>query len=219
MKNVLFSVFSIFFLAGCSVFGVRSEETPKYEVLVKNENMEIRQYVPYIVANTYVEGSFKDSQSKAFRILAGYIFGDNEKASKISMTAPVVMNPQKAESEKIAMTAPVTQAPKGEGWEMSFTMPSKFKSIEDLPKPKDSRISFKVIESKSMAVISFSGFWSEEKNQKMSEQLKAWLTQQGEYEPTSEPKFAGYDPPWTLPFLRRNEMMIEIKKINKAISF
>lgn len=200
------------FLTGCSVFGIRSEETPQYEVLVKNENMEIRQYSPYIVASTYVDGSFEDTQNKSFRILAGYIFGDNEKETKISMTAPVVMNPQKAESEKIAMTAPVTQAPQGSGWKMTFMMPSQYKNIEDLPKPKDSRVSFQKIESQLMAVISFSGFWSEEKNKKMSDQLKIWLAQQPDYEIRSQPQFAGYDPPWTLPFLRRNEMMIEVKK-------
>jgi DNA gyrase inhibitor GyrI len=206
------SIVSILYLTGCSVFGVRNEETPKYEVLVKNENMEIRQYASYIVATTHVDGSFKDTQNKAFRILAGYIFGANEKDSKISMTAPVVMNPQKTDSEKIAMTAPVTQSPKGDGWEMSFMMPSKYKSIEELPKPKDSRVSFKVVESRPMAVITFTGFWNEEKNKKMAEELKTWVSQQGQYEPSSEPKFAGYDPPWTLPFFRRNEMMFELKK-------
>ena len=212
MKNFTIYFCLCLFSTGCSVFGIRSEETPRYQVLVKNENMEIRQYAPYIVATTFVDGSFKDSQGKAFRILAGYIFGSNEKASKISMTAPVVMNPQESQSEKISMTAPVTQAPKGNGWEMSFMMPSKYSKIEDLPKPKDAKISFKQIQSQPMAVISFTGFWSEEKNKKMADQLTAWILEQGQYETISAAKFAGYDPPWTLPFLRRNEMMIELKK-------
>ena len=212
MKSLIFCFCLSLFLTGCSVFGIRSEESPGYEILIKNENMEIRQYAPYIVATTFVDGSFKDSQGKGFRILAGYIFGSNEKSSKISMTAPVVMNPRESQSEKIAMTAPVTQSPKGNGWEMSFTMPSKYSKIEDLPKPKDSNISFKQIESQPMAVISFTGFWSEEKNSKMADQLRAWIVEQGQYEIVSAAKFAGYDPPWTLPFLRRNEMMIELKK-------
>ena len=122
MKKIIIIVSSIFFTTGCSVFGVRNEESPKYEVLVKNNNMELRQYSPYIVATTRTEGSFKESQGTAFRILAGYIFGDNEKVVKIAMTALVVMNPQKSESEKIAMTAPVIQSPTGSGWEMSFTI-------------------------------------------------------------------------------------------------
>ena len=214
MKKALFSFASLVCLSGCSVFGVRSEENPKYDVLVKDEKFEVRQYHPYIVATTFVEGSFEETQNKAFRILAGYIFGDNEKDSKISMTAPVVMNPPKNESEKIAMTAPVTQAPKGNGWEMSFMMPSKYKSIEELPKPKDSRVTFRVLEPKLEAVILFTGFWSEEKNQKMASQLREWLAKNAQYEPLSEPKFAGYDPPWTLPFLRRNEILIEVKKVS-----
>ena len=194
------------------MFGIRKEETPKYDVLAKSEQMEIRQYAPYITATTTVDGSFNDTQNKAFRILAGYIFGDNEKSAKISMTAPVVMNPQKSASEKIAMTAPVVQTPTDKGWEMSFMMPSQYSKIEDLPKPKDERVSFKQVESKTVAVIQFTGFWSEEKNQKMADQLKAWLAQNKDYELSSAPKFAGYDPPWTLPFLRRNEVMIELKK-------
>lgn len=210
MKFFLFLYFTAF-ATGCSVFGLRSEETPNYEVLAKEENMEIRQYSPYIVASTYVEGSFDETQNQAFRILAGYIFGDNEKQSKISMTAPVVMNPQKSGAEKIAMTAPVVQAPQGSGWLMTFMMPSQYKKIEDLPKPKDSRVVFKKIESQKMAVITFTGFWSEKKNTKMADRLKLWMTSKEQYEIISEPRFAGYDPPWTLPFLRRNEMMIELK--------
>lgn len=210
--RIFASIASIICLQGCSVFGLRSEETPKYEVLVKDENKEIRRYAPYIVATTYAEGSFKESQSKAFRLLADYIFGNNEKGSTISMTAPVVMNQQKNSSERIAMTAPVTLSSVGDGWEMSFMMPAKYKSIDELPKPKDSRVSFKSIDAKTMAVMTFSGFWNEEKNEKMADQLKKWISEQGEYESTSVPKFAGYDPPWTLPFLRRNEMMIEVKK-------
>ncbi|MFN3698556.1 MAG: SOUL family heme-binding protein [Pseudobdellovibrio sp.] len=212
MKKLFISIISLFSLTGCSLFGIRNEETPQYEILVKNKNLEIRQYAPFIVATTYVDGSFEESQKKSFRILANYIFGDNEKKVNISMTSPVVISSEKNKSVKIAMTAPVTQNPVGPGWEMSFMMPSKFKNIEDLPQPKDSRISFKVIESKSIAVITFSGFWSKEKNQKMADQLKTWILEQGEYTPISEPKFAGYDPPWTIPLFRRNEMMIDIIK-------
>lgn len=212
MKKLFLFLVSYFCLTGCSVFGLRTEENPKYEVLIRSENMEIRRYSPYIVATTRVDGSFKDTQSKAFKILAGYIFGDNETKEKISMTAPVTMNMKENESEKIAMTAPVVQSPTENGWEMSFMMPSKFAKIEDLPKPKDNRIIFDEIPSKTIAVIKFTGFWTEEKNQKMADLLKEWLKTQNQYKESSAPKFAGYDPPWTLPFLRRNEIMIEIEK-------
>lgn len=198
-------------LTGCSVFGIRSEETPNYQVLIKNENKEIREYSPYIIATTRVEGSFKDAQNQGFRILAAYIFGDNEKKSKISMTAPVIIDSEKNSSEKISMTAPVVQTPTQSGWEMSFMMPSKY-SLESLPKPLDNRIVLKEVDKKTVAVISFTGFWSEEKNQKMASDLKDWLAKDTQYEVISVAMFAGYDPPWTIPFLRRNEMMIEVRK-------
>lgn len=83
---------------GCSFMGIRNEETPKYEVLFKDGNKEIRQYSPYIAATTQVQGDFKESMNSAFRILAAYIFGANERKQSISMTAPVVAAPS---SEKI----------------------------------------------------------------------------------------------------------------------
>jgi hypothetical protein len=211
MEKIILLSITIIYLSGCSMFGVRNEEGPKYEVLTKNDTMEIRKYSPYIVATTQVEGSFKETQNKGFRILAGYIFGANEKLSKISMTAPVLMNPQKSESEKIAMTAPVIQSPTKTGWEMSFMMPSKYTKLEQLPRPKDDRINLKEVPAKLMAVVQFTGLWSDEKNQKMASQLKTWLTQLEKYDELTLPMFAGYDPPWTLPFLRRNEMMIEVR--------
>ena len=211
MEKIILIGILMLLSTGCSLFGIRNEESPKYEVLTKKDNMEIRQYFPYIVATTQVDGSFKESQTKGFRILAGYIFGDSEKDSKISMTAPVVMNPQKSKFEKIAMTAPVIQSPTSSGWEMSFMMPSKYTKLEELPKPKDNRIQLKQVPEKLVAVIQFTGFWSEDKNQKMSAQLKTWLSELAKYNELTEPMFAGYNPPWTLPFLRRNEMMIEVK--------
>lgn len=197
-------------MIGCSVFGHRTEETPSYQVLEKSQNFEIREYAPYLEATTKVQGSFEGSQKEAFRILADYIFGKNEKSAQISMTAPVVMAEPNA--EKISMTAPVIQAPAGDAWVMSFSMPSKYKNLEDLPRPKDPRITLQLAPSKLLAVHTFTGFWSEEKNKKKADELKAWLSKGGQYEILSEPMFAGYDPPWTLPFLRRNEMMILVKK-------
>lgn len=191
---------------GCSVFGIRSEETPKYTVLVKEKNMEIREYAPYIAATTRVEGSFDESLNPAFKTLAGYIFGENEKEQKISMTAPVVQAP-----EKIAMTAPVVQAPADGGWEMSFMMPSEYK-MADLPKPKNPNVKLVEKPARTIAVIRFTGFWNEKKNRKKADELLAWLEKLQTYQTASGPMFAGYDPPWTLPFFRRNEMMIEVKK-------
>lgn len=207
MKRMI-GVFLFLTQSGCSVFGVRQEENPKHEVLLKEDNKEVRLYSPYIAATTQVKGDFKDSTNSAFRVLAAYIFGENEKKQKISMTAPVIATPP---SEKIQMTAPVIQAEVEDGWQMSFMMPSKY-TMEDLPRPKDPRVKLVQVPSKTIAVIRYSGFWSEEKNQKFASELQSWLTKQGTYEAISRPQFAGYDPPWTLPFLRKNEAMIEVRK-------
>lgn len=192
----------------CSVFGIRSEETPRYTVLASEGNKEIRKYEPYIVAKTTVKGTFKDSQNEAFRILAGYIFGKNEKKQNISMTAPVVQTAQK-ENVTIAMTAPVVQSQTSSGWEMTFMMPSKYK-LEDLPQPLDKRITFEQVPSKILGVIKFSGFWSESNIESKTNELRSWLDSKKEYKITSTARFAGYDPPWTIPFLRRNEMMFDV---------
>jgi SOUL heme-binding protein len=205
-------IFVAFLQTGCSVFGVRSEENPQYRLITKENHIEVREYAPYIVATTTVAGSFRESQNKAFRILANYIFGGNEKQEKIAMTAPVIQSQGESKSEKIAMTAPVVQAPTQDGWQMTFMMPSKY-TLETLPVPKDSRVELRQVPSKTVAVIRFSGLWSEKKNNQKSNELKSWVEKQRTYQIVSEPMFAGYDPPWTIPFLRRNEMMIEVRPL------
>jgi hypothetical protein len=195
--------------AGCSLFGKGSEEQPSYQVVLKQDNKEIRKYESYIVAKTTISGSFKDAQSEGFRILAGYIFGKNKSQQKIAMTAPVV---QKSESEKISMTAPVVIASnENKSWTMTFSMPSQF-TIETLPVPTDKRIQIEKVEERFVAAITYSGFWGESKNADEAKKLKEWMKGNQDYELISEAMFAGYNPPWTLPFLRRNEMLIELKR-------
>ena len=203
---------------GCSLFGIRSEEQPTYEVLIKQDNKEIRKYQTHIVAKTTVQGTFEEAQSKGFKILAGYIFGKNKSQKKIAMTAPVVQEPDTS-NEKIAMTAPVIIAPDTQGqesstgsWTMTFSMPSEF-SLETLPIPDDSRIRLEKVAPRFVAAYTFSGFWSESKNKIKSRELQSWLEKNNKYEAVSKPMFAGYNPPWTLPFLRRNEMLVEVKSI------
>jgi hypothetical protein len=198
------------FNAGCSAFGIRSYETPKYEVVFEEGNKEIRYYESYLVAKTTVKGEFKEAQGAAFRILADYIFGANEKAQKIAMTGPVVQKPG-SESEKLPMTAPVFQSPSEEGWVMTFMMPSAYE-MEDLPTPTDARVSLEKVPARYKAAFRYTWFGSKRRNERKAKELQEWLTGLKEYEPTSSPMYAGYDPPWTLPFFRRNEMMIEVKR-------
>ena len=203
-------MFFAIFGSGCLVFGIRTYETPKYEVVLKEGNKEIRYYESYIVAKTTVQGEFKEAQGAAFRILANYIFGDNEKKQEIAMTGPVGQKPA-VESEKLPMTTPVIQSPSEEGWVMTFMMPSAYK-MDDLPTPKDKRVSFDMIPARYTAVLRYTWSGNKSRNDRKGNELKEWLSGLEEYEAISSPMYAGYDPPWTLPFLRRNEMMIELKR-------
>lgn len=195
---------------GCSVFGVRSEETPRYEVILKDQDKEIRRYKSYIVAKAEVQGEYREAQSAAFRILADYIFGNSKSRRKLSMTAPVEQSrAADAENEKIAMTAPVEQSRSERGWVMSFMMPSQYQA-ETLPEPNDPRVQFEKIEEKTVAVIRYSGSRSEKANQAKAEELRRWLEAQQRFSISSNSRSAGYDPPWTLPPFRRNEMMFDV---------
>jgi hypothetical protein len=195
----------------CSVFGIRSEETPSYQVLMSDGNKEIRSYAPYIVAKTVVQGEYRTAQTEGFRILAGYIFGSNEQKQNISMTAPVVQE-SRPQSQKIAMTAPVVQESQKEGWVMTFMMPSKY-TMADLPKPKDSRVILEQVPAKIIATIRFSGSRAPKNNSKKGEELLQWLQQQKSYKVVSGPSTAGFDPPWTIPWFRRNEVHYEVQKV------
>ena len=214
-RSILWKVSILMLLAitsyGCSVLGIRTSEMPQYEVLLKEGNKEIRHYDSHIVAKTTVAGEFKEAQSEAFRILANYIFGDNQKRQEINMTAPVVQKPGE-ESEKIPMTAPVTQRPGEDGWVMTFMMPSNYK-IEDLPVPNDKRVSLEAVPARYTASIRYTWLGSKARNDQKADELQAWLRGLEEFEPSSSPMYAGYDPPWTLPFLRRNEILIDVRRI------
>jgi hypothetical protein len=221
MKTLIFRIITMSLMAmigaGCSLFGEGNEEQPSYEVVLKEDNKEIRLYKSYLVAKTTVEGSFKEAQNKGFKILAGFIFGDNKAKEKISMTSPVVQKPVSS-SEEISMTAPVIIAPSEESgkesrkfWTMTFSMPSKY-TLETLPVPIDNRIVIQEVAPQYVASITFSGFWGEHKNTQKAQELLLWLEDKKQYEVVSSAMFAGYNPPWTLPFLRRNEMLVNLEK-------
>ena len=193
-------------LLGAGLWGpiVSNVEHPKYTLIERSGNIEIRDYAPMIVAETEVTGERREAISKGFRIIADYIFGNNTAAQKVPMTAPVA---QQA-SETIAMTAPVTQAGGGNTWRVRFIMPSKYK-METLPKPNNPAIELREIPKKRFAVIRFSGVAGEESLKRYNKELDDFLSAK-RLTPLSPPTYAFYNPPWTLPFLRRNEVLIEI---------
>ena len=183
-------------------------EEPAYSVTEKSAPFELRTYQPKIVAEVVVSGSMDEASSKGFRLLANYIFGNNSAgggtSQKIQMTAPVGMTPK---SETISMTAPVTMQQSEEQWRVSFVMPSAY-TMETLPKPNNAAVTIREIPQTRYAVIRFSGLTSEKKVAQKTTELLNWLSERG-YRPTGKPELARYNPPWTLPFLRRNEIMVQ----------
>jgi SOUL heme-binding protein len=206
---MLSRVFSFIFLLSFSGVIMANEE-PKYDVLEKSDAFELRSYRPMIVAEAFVDGNLDEASNKGFRLIADYIFGNNKSATgpseKISMTVPVTMEPK---SEKISMTVPVSMQEAAGKWRMHFVMPSKY-TLETLPVPNNAEVKLREVPAKKFAVVRFSGFAGEQKVAKKTEELLAWL-QTKQIEPAGLPELARYNAPWTLPFLRRNEVMVEYR--------
>lgn len=179
-------------------------EQPDYKIVASKGDIEIRDYAPMILAEVEVSGERKQAIREGFKMLADYIFGNNTSNVKMEMTAPVTNRI----SEKIAMTAPVIQEQHRDKWKVRFVMPKKY-SLETLPKPNSKDVVLIPVPAKRFAVLRFSGFPDDEKIKQHKEELKAYILAEA-MKPIGEPILAFYNPPWTLPFLRRNEVMIEI---------
>lgn len=181
--------------------------TPDYRVLAAlGERIEVREYAPLIVAETTVSpDGFKDAGNSGFKVLADYIFGNNQGARKIAMTAPV----EQRRGDKIAMTAPVAQSERGDGtWVVAFTMPKEW-SMATLPLPNNPQVTLREVPQRVVAAIRFSGTWSDKRFTEHRAELLASL-QAGHYQVLGEPWSARYDPPWTPWFMRRNEVLVEL---------
>jgi len=181
-------------------------EKAKYTVLEREEDFEIRQYDPQIVAETFVEGNLEEVGNEGFRRLYAYISGENTKKQSISMTAPVG---QETRSEKIAMTAPVKQEKKDNQWRITFLMPAEY-ALEMLPEPDDERIKLAQEPGRLMAAVKYSGTWSEEGYEENKALLEEYLQKRG-LTKAGEPVWARYDPPFMPWFLRRNEVLIPVE--------
>jgi len=205
MKTLLLFIATVFF-QGCSVFGIRTVELLDYQVLEKEGSIEIRQYEDYWVVQTEIEGDYRQSTGKGFRLLFNYISGDNTQQEKIVMTGPVI---QKEKGEKIAMTGPVIQQKKGRGWITEFVLPAKY-NTQQPPEPLDSGVKLVKTSGYRAAAIIYSGNLGEEKYNTKAKELMDLVRDMG-LQPVGEPFSAGYDPPWTLPFLKRNEVLVIIK--------
>ena len=185
-------------------------ESPRYRVVERFGAIEIREYEPYLVAETTVDGGLESAGNRGFRILAKYIFGGNEGGRKIAMTTPV--SQEIAEGTKIAMTAPVTQEKTGDKYRVRFMMPAEYSRAE-LPKPNDPRIVIREVPARSFAAVRYSGTWSKRNYEKHLEQLHHTLSAEG-FGPVGEPIWARYNPPFMPWFLRRNEILTAFRPMD-----
>ncbi len=204
----------MFTLAGCSVFGNSGVETAPYTVIEKAENqkIELRNYESLILASTPMIEGMEEGRNPAFRRLFNYITGENTSSQKVSMTAPVIMNEEQEDNskgEEISMTAPVFMDDKDEGAMMSFVLPKEY-TMQSAPIPTNDQVKLQEIKDYTVAAITFSGRLTQGNIDENKVRLEQWIQEKG-YAQTGNYKAAGYNAPWTLPFLRRNEVLIPIK--------
>lgn len=179
-------------------------EQPNYKIVQHAGPIELRDYGPMIAAEAEVTGERAAAINEGFRLIAAYIFGANKPNVTIAMTAPV----QQQRGQKIAMTAPVTQQGGGESWTVRFIMPAEW-TLETLPAPNDTRVALKTVPAKRMLAILFSGTASDSLIRSKTDELRKYAAGQ-KLTTLGEPVLAFYNPPWTLPIFRRNEVMLEL---------
>jgi hypothetical protein len=204
------AVCSVMIASACFLFSVNSVmalEEAKYTVLEKADDFELRQYEPHIVAETFVEGDFENVGNEGFRRLFAYISGTNRKKESIPMTAPVGQEPS---SENIAMTAPVGLERAGPQWRITFLMPPNY-TMATLPEPVNPRVQLKEMPGRLMAALIYSGTWSKDRYEEKEAALRDMLKQKG-LKPAGEPVFARYNSPFSLWFMRRNEVLIPVER-------
>ncbi len=179
-------------------------EQPKYTVTRSDGAIEIRDYGSMIAAEVEVSGERRAAINEGFRLIAGYIFGANKPNAKIAMAAPV----EQQARQTIAMTAPVTQQSRDRSWTVRFIMPKSW-TMETLPTPTDDRVKLVPMPSKQMVVIRFSGVANDALIATKTSELRQYAAD-NKLSVRGEPVLAFYNPPWTLPFFRRNEIMLEL---------
>lgn len=183
----------------------KAVEEPRYAVVQQLDGAEVRQYEPYVVAQVLVNSAADEAGNQAFPILAGYIFGKNKGAKKFDMTAPVT---QAAAPLKLEMNAPVTQAAADGGYLVQFVLPQGV-TLATAPEPIDARVQLRDVPGRRIAVVRYSGFWSQANYNEHLAKLQAAL-RAAKIAWTGEPTLSRYDPPFTPWFLRRNEIWLDV---------
>ncbi len=196
---------------GCIVAKIQE---PHYVTQLREGDFEIRQYGARVVAETTVIGEWNDAGNEGFRRLAGYIFGKNRPGAKIAMTAPVAQALQKTNAGvKLPMTAPVAQHRDGDSWTVAFTMPDG-ETLGTLPAPEDSRVVLREVPPARVAVVRFSGRWTDANMKEHEAELRRWTTNR-RLTVIGEAEVNRYDPPFKPWFLRRNEVWFALAEDDK----
>ena len=185
-----------------------SLEQPRYQVIYKQDGIEYRLYQPYLVAETIIDdtGDYRAAGNEGFRRLFRFITGANQGSEKIAMTAPVAQAP--AAGEKIAMTVPVARSAGADGWRLAFMLPSRY-SLDTAPRPTDPRIYIRAVPGRLVAVLRYSGRWTDRNFAERQTQLTAVLDAAG-VQINGPVESAAYNGPFMPPFLRRNEVIAPI---------
>lgn len=196
-------------LAALCVGNAMAIEEAPFTTVERDGAFELREYRPYVVAQTLVESDFATAGNEGFRRLFGYISGKNAGSRSISMTAPVE---QARAGDAIAMTAPVEQSQAGQErtWRIAFVLPASF-TLDTAPHPADPRVSLAQMPARLMAAVRYSGTWSRANYEQNLARLQAFMARRG-LTAEGDPVWARHDPPLMPWFLRRNEILIEVKR-------
>ena len=204
-------------ISACSVFGGKAAEEPQYEVVLADGDIEARSYESYAVAWTTAPGSFDEAVRTGFQRLFGYITGANVSASDIAMTAPVLTEPEILEAGAIVaapqrdeeMDEPTTLIGPGiDGWSIGFVLPAGY-TAETAPVPTGVDIVVSDVTARCVASIRFSGTLGSDAGEAQRQKLARWIETRG-LEHEGDWQMAGYNPPWTIPMLRRNEVLVSL---------
>ncbi len=179
-----------------SFFGIRLEPQPHYKVLKHEGHKEIRQYASLILAQTTLKASYREAAEEGFKRLATYIFGENKDHNQISMTTPVIQY-QEADLQS---------------WTTSFILPEN-KTLLATPQPLDDNIKLLVVPAQKWAVLRFSGHANSVVMQQETNELLLWVQSLPNFQIVSAPRWAKYDPPAAISFLKRNEVQVQVENL------
>ena len=202
------TVVVVVFLVGWTAYGFFFEgeiESPSYKVLQKEGGIELREYDPFIIAETVVDAPYDSAINAGFRRLANFIFGNNQSNSKIAMTAPVIHHQEMSQSSPLGFVD-VTDTGTHR---VSFVMPLSME-MGQIPRPNRDGIELRTVEWGKVVVIRYSGYSSFDTVKEKSEQLKAYI-KESNLEAVSPAMVAQYNSPWVMPLLRRNEVLVRVK--------